>query len=75
MSPIVDKIILILCLMGIAYPFVLIIYDQLKFGLKMRTINRLFRKSDTSADPEERLAHRLKALELMRQLIIENGIK
>lgn len=70
----VDKVIFTLCIMGIAYPFVLAICDEIRFSWKLRAIDRLIRKSSTFADPKERRAHRLKALELIEQLAIENGL-
>ncbi len=73
MSPIVDKIIITLCIMGLLYPVVLAICRWVRFSWRLNKAGRLMKKSRRLADPEQRKEHFTKAFEIFEQLAIEVG--
>ncbi|MGN6509686.1 MAG: hypothetical protein ACTHLD_09525 [Chitinophaga sp.] len=74
MSPIVDKIILTLCIMGLSYPVVLLLCHWIRFSWRLNKAGRLIKKSRHLPDLKQRRAYRLKALDILEQLAIEAGL-
>lgn len=73
MSPIVDKIILTLCIMGLSYPVVLLLCHWIRFSWRLNKAGRLLKKFKYLTDPEQRKEQIKKAFEIYKQLAVEAG--